>query len=203
MVIISNPEAMRKRFYEYLIEALLIVFSVIFALFLNEYRTNLKANRELDVMLSNVKTEVEINKRIIEDLIPYHQGVLDRLDAVLASDSAISSISSESGPDLSAVLPQGVFQRSVNSSAWEVTKSTGMISQLDVDQAQHLSRTYTQQEITFMPVYDIYDMVTERDFLNQENTQGSLIILGMHLGEILGREKTLLLHYDEALKFLK
>jgi hypothetical protein len=194
---------MKKKISEYLIEALLIVFSVILALVLNEYRNGLLEEKELNAILSNVKAEIENNKSIVEELIPYHKKGIDNLDSILLNNLAIDSVKSRYGLKLLKIFPQGFYRRQVSNSAWEVFKSTGMISKIDIDKAQFLSRLYTQQEIAFLPVFDIVDFTTERGFLHQEKAEENLIIISRHMEELYGRENALLGMYREGVKILK
>ncbi len=83
---------MSKKAHEYLIEAMLIVFSVILALFLNEYRNNLKAKNEVEKTLVNLTTEIENNREILKKFMPYHQGGAARLASIAENDSAINAL---------------------------------------------------------------------------------------------------------------
>ena len=194
---------MSKKIYEYVFEALLIIFSVILALVLNEYRNNLQVEKDLDIILSNVKTEIQSNNSTIEDLVVYHKKSIAEIDQMLASDSAIDASTSDYGFDLFKVMPQGVFPTSLNNSAWEVAKSSETISQIDIDQAQFLSQVYAQQELTLIPVSKIYDFATDRESFDSENAKENLVILSIHLKELYGRENGLLRLYEDALEILK
>lgn len=192
----------RIKIQEYLIQALLIVFSVILALFLNEYRNNLKAKNELDKTLANLQTEIENNRKILQDLIPYHQSVYNRLNSISQSDSAISTLKSPLIYGIIELFPKGLFPNTPGNSAWEVLLATGQLSQIEIDQAQHLSKLYSSQESIDDLVDEIYAFVVNRDILNESEVRGNLLILSLHLQELHQREAYLLSLYNESLAFL-
>lgn len=64
-------------------ESSLIVFSVLLALFLNEYREQLKEERERDRAMQLIMVELKSNLTVLKQWIPYHQQVVKNLDELL------------------------------------------------------------------------------------------------------------------------
>lgn len=71
-----------KSLVKYLIEASLIVFSVLLALLLKEYRENLKQKKVIRKKLLSIEEELKSNLNVINDWIPYNQQVLMNIELV-------------------------------------------------------------------------------------------------------------------------
>ncbi len=95
------------------------------------------------------------------------------------------------------------MKESPGSSAWEILSATGQLSQIDIEQAQLLSKLYRQQSHILDFINEIYNFIIDREFLNEPQAKNNLLLLSMHLEELHAREVALLMFYNEALAFLK
>ena len=76
----SKPEVYILRDWkEYAGESFLIIFSVLLALFLTEYITNLHDKKETKELLNNIKEELVKNKKAEEDQYAYQKQVLNNI----------------------------------------------------------------------------------------------------------------------------
>ncbi len=189
-----------QKFYDYLFQAVLIIFSVVLALVLNEYRKGIDEKADLRTTISNIRTEIKNNQELIDKLLIYHKESLERLHEVSTDEQTIINYTSEEGFATFKLMPDGVFPPgSLSNSAWEVAKTNSVISMLEVEKAQLLSRVYAQQETTLMSVMLIYYFATDRSTFRTENAKSNMSIFSIHLKELYGKEKSLLDLYNEAL----
>ena len=68
-----------------LIEAALIVFTVLLALALNEWRNSEKQEKVKITVINNIIKEIESNKRRLENVMEYHQTVSSQFSKYLSS----------------------------------------------------------------------------------------------------------------------
>ncbi|QHT71082.1 hypothetical protein GXP67_32730 [Rhodocytophaga rosea] len=63
----------------YLVEAFMIVFSVLLALMLNEVRNSWMEHHQTEQILSNVQVEIIWNQQIVKKLVSFHNSVVDTI----------------------------------------------------------------------------------------------------------------------------
>lgn len=194
---------MKSKIGEYLIQVLLIVFSVVLALALTEYINSLKTKKELNLMLKNIEEELRTNREIVEELIPYHENVLIKLKTSYSEPQKLDSIKASDDINFFNFAPKGIQQKLINKTAWETAKLSGLIHEIKNERLQLLAKTYEQQEITFTPSDKIQEIVASRDFLDNSKAKENLILLYWQFNELIGRESALKRHYDKVLKELE
>ena len=69
------------------IEAILIVFTVLLALTLSEWRNSVKEDRTRKAVLNNIVNELKSNKADIESKMKYHNTMSQKPGDYLSSDS--------------------------------------------------------------------------------------------------------------------
>ena len=62
-----------RKIRDYFLEGFLIVFSVLFALFIENYVENIKTQKQKKLALDRIKMEVERNSKILSEWITLHQ----------------------------------------------------------------------------------------------------------------------------------
>lgn len=193
---------MKQKISEYLVQAVLIIFSVVLALILNEYINNIKTKKEVAIIVENIEEELQANKEIVEELIPYHQEVLRKIELTTSDSLKLDSIKSSTGLQLSTIAPHGIYQKIVSQTAWEVAKMSGLMSEIDNKVLQLLSKTYEQQKITFSPAEQIIEILASREYLDPTKAKENLTLMYWQFNEIKGREESLQRFYSEALEEL-
>jgi len=193
----------RQKLGEYIFQALIIIFSVLFALFLNEYRGNQKAERELDKIVFNIKSEVAGNSEVLKEVIPYHNNILLKLNSVIANPDYLKSIMTPAGVNLREIVKNDILQKIVVKAAWDTAKLNGSMSGIETDKLMLMAKVYNQLELTFQPVYAIVEMIYSREFLQQEKALENLLIIRGQLCELAGREQSLQRFYNELQQALE
>lgn len=194
---------LKKDYRQFLLEAVLIIFSVLLALFLNEYRTRIKEDQARQHAEENLVQEINRNREIMVEYIPYHQQLLDTIRAVIRSDSLIRAINTPFGPDLSSLAPRGLMQEFPNNAAWETIKTQNLVTGVNYDLIYSLTDVYHQQERTIQILDGIVSLVLSREALNADAAKETLLLLYSQLGELIGRERLLKEKYDEVLRVLE
>jgi hypothetical protein len=195
---------MRNKIWEYLTQALLIIFSVVLALALNEYRGSRLAKQELQRSLNLVKQEIEANQHVTRQVYTQHQKMVERIDSLMLGDSLIKTIQTEFGPRFSSFTHnKSLLPRMPSKAAWEALKLNPSLAENEFKLFQALTATYDQQELTFEPVFEILDLVTSHAYFREELAKHNLYIISAKLEETVAREQTLLNYYDQTLAILE
>ncbi len=188
-----------KALLEYLFQIVLIVFSVGLALFLNEVRTDKKIQNNKNLALINLKSEVQENKVILSDLIPYHLEVIHRLDSVIENYEALEAILVEGQLDLLELAPKGIYERLPSNATWEIANLSGTLAEFSFDELHYYYLIYDQQAVTFKPADKIVEIIFSRQFMDTSKSKENAIMIRNGFRELVGRERSLLTYYNQAL----
>ncbi|MEM8909709.1 MAG: hypothetical protein AAGD05_17810, partial [Bacteroidota bacterium] len=78
-------------------ESFLIIFSVLFALLINEWRTAYKEKQRTISMLNNIRQELMANQQFVDQLISYHESVVQKIQQVRKQGDLKATFYSEDG----------------------------------------------------------------------------------------------------------
>ncbi len=131
---------------EYLGESVLIIFSVILALFLSEYFNKLHDRQNTTKMLENIRDELIHNKQAIGEMQVYNLSLLANIDSALGSHKLQSEIVSNGDFNLKVFAPQGVLYRYLDDVAWTIAKSNNISSKVGIETIALITRVYINQE---------------------------------------------------------
>ncbi|MEJ2218763.1 MAG: hypothetical protein P8099_19425, partial [Gemmatimonadota bacterium] len=125
---------------ELLIEAALVVLSVLLALGLNSWRQHRTDQALADQAVRNLAREIRQNRAEVEKALPYHKTLLDTLG--------------------SAHPPLGIAARPayVQNNAWQVAQSTGAVPYMDfplVAAASAIQETQRQYQSTVQTINEV------------------------------------------------
>lgn len=192
-------------FKKYLGEGLLIVFSVLFALFINKAYEDAKTNREKNNAIKQIKAEFLNNQTILNDWMADHNAILENLNNLIESKNDNIQILAENNSYLPIQVifdNKNLMDKPLSNSAWSSAQSIGIISEFDFRTLQSISETYELQQ--FIMDTSI-EKIAERLFLKSsdiENTKGILIELRLRFQNLLGQEYRLQHLYKETIELL-
>jgi len=193
-------------FSKYLGEGLLIVFSVLFALFINRWAENRQTEERKDIAIEGIRQELYRNSGIIKDWTFTHSKIVERLENILNGndDSLKTTLAGKDYLDLDILIQEEtLFNAILSDTAWESAKSTGIMSEFDFRLTQELTRTYTMQEVfSDRTIMNLIDLFFDRDIHDMDNLEGNLRALSMRMAELHAQEKTLQHFYTESIKAL-
>ncbi|XOV66622.1 MAG: hypothetical protein ACFHU9_13430 [Fluviicola sp.] len=185
------------------LEALMIVLSVLLALFINEWNNNRKEAEVTEVMMKNITIELESNQELVAQLIPYHKAVFERIQAAVAGDSLASVFLGNGYFDLSAVAPKGIKQGEFQNIAWTIAKEDRISNRIPYDKSQALFFAYEQQARVENTIHRIIDILGSREIHREELLEESIITLALEWNEMMSQEEELYHRYSAALKELR
>ena len=103
------------------LEAFMIVLSVLLALFINEWKSNKNEERNTKLMMEHISAELVNNQKLVEELIPYHVSVLKKIQTAAFQDSLTYLFLRNGYFELSAIAPKGVIQGEFQNIAWSTS----------------------------------------------------------------------------------
>ncbi len=195
----------RKRFRlnTFVSESLLIILSVLFALFINEWRNTYKYNQRTKSIINNVKKEITHNKIYVEKLSKYHQSIIDNIRDVIKKDSIEAVFFPSTRFNLYGVAPNGIIQGYIDEIAWLVAKQENITNRIEFEQSRALYRAYDQQAAVKKTIETIIDILVQRELQRKELLHESITIFAMEINELIGQEKMLIIRYNEVLETLE
>jgi hypothetical protein len=178
-----------------LFESTLIVFSVLLALALNEWRAGAVQRQRVAQAVAAIRAEVEENGRLTRDALAYHEELAESFSGSVARGDAM--------PDMD-VITQGLLAPArVLRTAWEAMQNAGLAAELSYDLMLTLSRAYAQQAeyeaLSRFMVGAAYERALEEGLERMISLYPNYILLQR---DFAGRERMLLREYDAALNAL-
>lgn len=185
-------------------EGVMIVFSVLFALFISQVVENQKARKEKERVLNYIYQELSDNAETLERWENKHGKIRDRLRSMVQNrqDSVRESIIAGGRMDFEKITNGEVLiDALLTETAWEAAKSTKVVADFDFEQVQEFTRIYSLQNIIMRgTAAKFFDVYMDRETHDMKNLETTLIQLNLVMEEMVGQEQTLLYMIREALK---
>ena len=190
-----------------LFESFLIVFSVLFALFVNRCAEDQRTEERKEIALDRIEEELRGNQELITNVLAIHQTALSNLQKAAANpkDSLRLYLSEHRYVDgeFYTLLIGGkgsFYPRLPSNTSWNAARSTNVITEFDYLTVDVLTATYDSQEsfrantlpsithIIFSPVSD--------------NELDTIMALATRIRELISQEENTLIYIDESLKMM-
>ena len=198
---------MKKGFKKYVSEGLLIVFSVLFALFIGKMSENYSTKQRKKVAIENIKKEIKKNSSVLKGWLKNHKAMNASISKVVeGKNDSIKQLLNKSNFLNFGLLTNGksLINSVLSDTAWETAKATNIISEFDFETIQHLTQTYKMQyvlsEKTIGNITNLYFSSESHQMKNLDNT---LIQFSLRFNELVGQEDTLEYMYNNTLNFLE
>jgi len=189
---------MKKEIKEYIVQVILILFSVVLGLYLNKKIEDRNERKEAEKLFSLIKQDLADNRLLLLDWQPYHKEISENLRDSIGSATFIDAFV-DNRHSIARLMTRGTFmERTPSYDAWEMAKSNPILMNIGYDKMFLLSKIYNQQLDTFDPVKEIYKLYNSTGFNTSEHAKENLQILQTHLQELEGRESLLIQYYDQA-----
>jgi len=184
------------------VEALLIVFAVVLGFVVNEWRADVRADREARTALSRVAQEMQSNTDMLRTVSEYHQDTVGRIDALIARID--SGEVAERGVLLDRIpefLPRGMQEPQLSRIAWDYAEQRGDMDPLAYELVSELARIYTTQEAG---VESTWRMIVQRFFgqietVSEAELRPRLVLMRFAFRELASQESHLIYLYEAAL----
>lgn len=186
------------------IEAVLIVFTVLLALALSEWRSSIKEADTRDKVLNNIINEIRANKKDLESKMDYHKEVSGRLGQYVASDSLWNTLQYTSGIEsVIQIMHKGIQNPNLQSGAWRSAELSGVVNSFEYETLYMLSNLYRVQEEgpdnTWKKMAELFGDPFSYEL---ENAKTLARMLSTGFNELYAQERSLLSSYQNALDFL-
>ncbi|MEA2095194.1 MAG: hypothetical protein U9P73_00685 [Candidatus Cloacimonadota bacterium] len=184
-----------------LFEVLVVLFSVVFGLILNELRIEHVNKKRADIALKNIIREMKTNLSNIESSNLHHITVRDSLEYLLNSQKRNPGKISIN--ELGMLMNGGFGVPSIQNYSWNLAKNLGSIEFMDYKTATILSRVYDLQDFYMKK----YDKLSENFYIanNMELKKREGLVLSLHLlaSDVVITESNLKNMYSKALEILE
>ena len=193
----------RENYSRYVLDAILIVFSVLLALFLDSTLEDRREARNINELIGHVADEMQSNLAIVDEWLPYHRSVIDEIDRYLASDELRQSLLTADGIDYARLMERGLIQDFYSSSSWQLVQQSEITSRIDFELTYAISQAYLSQQNVNLTLQRFPDFVLDRATYDPDQLVVSLRILRNLLQELSGQHSVLQHNYREALRTLQ
>lgn len=179
-----------------MIESLLIVVSILLALWLDGRQDDLEAQEVVDLSIVNFERELKQNRNLIADIFPYHAGLQSVLHE-MSSDQSADRLSS-----LHNIL-DGLQMGVLFSSAWETAVATGALTRMDFDLVSALSRTYSLQRRFENDYATKVSNLADRLYLDTQSIESKIFVATKFIDEMTNAESELDIYYQQVLGLIE
>lgn len=170
---------------------MLIVVSILLALYLDEWRDDRQDAENIENALANFVSEIQQNRARVEDAAPFNQGlrhVLSRRQEVRAIESVATFIN----------IFESYNPVALQSTAWETAIATGALAKMDYKLVSALSQTYSLQNRYQQISRNGMAQLTSPQNLSEEKLDLAVYNAIRYLDDVTGMETELGGFYAEA-----
>lgn len=190
-----------KDWKDYLGESLLIVFSVLFALFLTEYFSKLHDRENTRSVLRNISLELKSNKKAIQAMQDYNLHVLNKIDSALSDKKLMDEIVVNDQFHLDKIAPMGVQFGDLDSEAWTIAINNNIMSKIDAETITMLSKVYEDQGKILKVENDVAKVLFDRESRDPRRIHETLVVIkDIYHGWAVDRMPDVLYRIDLAIK---
>lgn len=172
-----------------IIESILIVLSILFALGINSYRDKVKKENLKINTLANIKNELQNNFQNLEILIENHR---DKSRKFISINKQLKpkDINGKTVLEIIFSLDDVLLKEpSLNSTAWETAKLTNAVSLMDYKLVEKISKLYNLQQNSVEKTWGIVTrFLLSREIFETDKTTVNLQILQTYISELYRQE---------------
>jgi hypothetical protein len=186
---------------EYVGEALLIIFSVLLALIVTEYISNLREKENTRDTLKNISAELGHNQKAIREMNEYNLQVLTKIDSALVNKKLQDELISNDEFHLEVIAPQGVLYRYLDNEAWTIAKNNNVMSKVDGETIAMLTKVYEDQGRMMKVEDEVAKVIFDRASRDPKQVHTTLILIrDIYHGWAVDRAGDLLQKIDNTIK---
>ena len=197
---------MKSAYKKYFGESILIIFSVLFALFIDQQVVNWQIAKKKRVALESIRQELYRNQAIVSTWKAKHIAIRDRIGSVLDGENDSLKVALQAEKYLNLYLltnNESLIDALLTDTAWESAQSTGIVSEFDFETTQKLTHVYSMQDImldkTLMKITDYYFDSSSHDM---DKLEQILIQFQLRFWELTGQELLMEDLYSKAIEHL-
>lgn len=180
-----------------IIESLLIAFSILAALAVDEWREERQTRKRVAQTLESFAVELQENQRNLEKLTVYHERVQKEIGRLNREGAFQKASDLGKIPDFHGFTPPRP-----KDAAWRTALGTGGLAELDFETASLLSSVYIYQENLVELGRSLLSLLQPQNLL-EANVPTTSMVLYEYLNDITINERGLLEVYRQVLKHLE
>ena len=202
---LTTPSILKKiKIPKILKESLLIIFSILLALVINEFRSNQKLEDSKNKAMESIRLEIENNIESLEHVIPYHIEVGNSIEGLIEKENIQDSLGDYTGFELFFQHSKNGFKEPrIQANAWAAAQMSGALALFDNDLIYELSIVYElQQEGVETGWKKTVEIFSETESFDPEKSYIMLCKYHRSMVNLAGMEKYLLKRKKEMLVYL-
>lgn len=185
-------------------ESALIVFSILAALGVNEWRMRAAASADERQAYAAVHAELADNLELLDGLPQYHAEVAAALRAKITDFAANPPAEGATPMDVFTSLeilhPAIIIDRLPQDVSWELAKSRGAAARFDYETARALSIIYDGQQDGVLPLIDdIAALLARPEMFLARDHAAALAPIAAQFAELASREETLVAYLEKEI----
>lgn len=193
-----------KNFKQYIGEALLIIFSVLFALFINQWFDDHKTQKKAEVAMLSIYKELHRNNGILTRWQTQHSAIKERISDVIDghNEELKQQLLDKGYLDLGLLTNnESLIDAILTDTAWQSAQSTGIVAEFSFETTQKLTNVFSMQKIlTDITVAKILDYYFDASSHQLQNIDQILIQFHLRFIELTGQETLMSTLYSEAME---
>ncbi|MBN1968967.1 MAG: hypothetical protein JXR48_18650 [Candidatus Delongbacteria bacterium] len=196
---------MKLNVKKYLGECFLIVFSVLFALFINKAFDNYQMAKQAEIAKDSIKKELIQNQVIINQWLERHIEISNRISYMIENpnDSLKTELKKYNYLNFAVLTndSKSIVGDLPSNTAWESAKTTGIISEFEYEIIKRLTKVYDIQSILInKTLMSLLDSFYDNDTHNIDKLDNTLTQFQLRFWDLTGQERSVIFLYNEALK---
>jgi len=179
-----------------LFESVLIVFSILLALALDQWKEDEEIEALVNRSVASFEREIKSNKSRLEDISAYHSGLEQLLDQ--QNDGHGLRSVKEFRDVMSALQSPPLL-----SSAWQTALATGVLSRMDYEMVAALSLTYSTQ-LRFDEAYQSNSRTLLAPAnLDEDKLDITVFYAARFVADVTRSESELVVYYEQTLAMIE
>lgn len=202
----SDLKKNTKNILKYFIEFLIVAFGVFLGIYASEWQNQKKSNKTEEKAIANIIRELEQNKNSLQNSIEYHKLIKLSLDSVLKTfpretyfEPYFKNQKNFKFKNINGWKGNGFSE--FENTAFEVTKMSGTLQNMDIDLIQDISKVYNKIKV----MTDFQKVINGR-MANLNSESKTIDVIGdisIISGDNLNMEKSLLKELEQAIDGIK
>jgi hypothetical protein len=192
-----------KKFWHYVLEGFLIVFSVLFALYIENYVENLKTKERKQLALDRIRLEIARNSKVLAEWMPKHDATYQLLyrSSLTNNDSLKKVLLMYNYFNINILTKQeSIFNTILTATAWETAQSTQIASEFDFELMESLTQVYALQSLIMdKTLQEIIGVYLDRNSHELDNVDDTLKQFEIRYQDLTGQEEVLASAYNDVL----
>lgn len=181
-----------------IIESLLITFGVLLAFAVDNWKSEARLQRDTQVVLQNLKSELLSNRSVVLEWLGYHDSLYVRLDGVIDGSLLLDSFDYIDKTVLNELYPEPSISYLLQKTAWQTAHSAQVIKNFQYRTTYNLTHCYEHQNKVDNTLELLFRRVNDLP-LTDINYKRGFRVIGNLFSELSHQERYMLGVYRDAL----